>query len=110
MHSKSHYVICERVIKALALKGHQVDAYSHFPSSKPIPNFKDFSLAGSLPDLKNNVSYERTLEGRKFKVGAFMNSVGTNLCQIMSKPMFQELLKNPPQDPPYDLVIVEVRQ
>ncbi|XP_014479946.1 PREDICTED: UDP-glucuronosyltransferase 2B15-like isoform X2 [Dinoponera quadriceps] len=33
---------------------------------------------------------------------------GTMLCKLLAHPKIQNVIKNPPQDPPYDLVIVEV--
>lgn len=58
----------------------------------------------------NNVSYEL--------VQPFMNSVpsmkgmiqmgGNPACELLKLPIFQDLIKNPPKDPPYDLIIVEV--
>lgn len=39
LHSKSHYNMYERLLKALAERGHEVDVVSHFPQKKPIPRF-----------------------------------------------------------------------
>lgn len=108
INSRSHYAMCERLMKGLAAKGHQVDVYNHFPLKKSVPNFKDFSLAGSLPDLMNNMSYETISTIQKVNIRV-MRMFGVDLCKQMDLPVFQKLLKNPPEDPPYDLVIVEVR-
>lgn len=109
LNGKSHYVICDRLMKGLAEKGHQVDVYSHFPSKRPIKNLKDYSLEGSLPELQNNLTYEKTMQLRLRNIRLAISTLGTNLCDLMSLPVFQDLLKNPPHDPPYDVVIVEVR-
>lgn len=39
MHSKSHFVMFERLLIGLAEKGHEVDVVSHFPQKKPIPRW-----------------------------------------------------------------------
>ena len=54
--SKSHSIIQLTIMKELAAKGHQVDVYSHYPMKKPIPNYTDFSLAGTMPTLTNNLT------------------------------------------------------
>lgn len=110
LNGKSHYVICDRLMKGLAKKGHQVDVYGHFPPKDPIPNFKYYSLEGSLPDLKNNVTFDDTMQFRARNIRKAMNTVGTNLCKLMDMSVFQSLLKNPPKNPPYDLVILEVKR
>lgn len=37
LNSKSHFVMFERLMKALAEKGHEVDVLSHFPLKNTIP-------------------------------------------------------------------------
>ena len=106
---KSHFIMCESLMRGLAAKGHQVDVYSHFPLKKPVPNYNDYSLAGSLPQLQNNVSYEfiNTFT-ESVSMEALMKMIGYPVCDLLNLPNFQKLIRNPPQDPPYDIVIVEV--
>lgn len=108
VNSNSHHAFCEGLMKGLAKKGHQVDVYGHFPLKKPLPNFNDFSLAGSLPDLRNNLTFEGSMKVQHLDVRAVLAEFGTKFCKLMDLPVFQKLLKNPPTDPPYDLVILEV--
>ena len=101
---KSHFIVGERLARGLAAKGHQVDVYSHFPLKEPIPNYNDFSLAGSMPQVHNNMSYEviNNLDSTKDIIQSF----GYPVCNLLGLPIFQKLLKNPPK---YDVIIVEVR-
>ncbi|XP_011496133.1 PREDICTED: UDP-glucuronosyltransferase-like [Ceratosolen solmsi marchali] len=107
LNGKSHFIMFERLAKGLAEKGHQIDVYSHFPLKKSIPNYKDFSLDGSLRIIQNNMTYNDMLQYQSLNVPNMMNAVGTNICELMSHPVFQNLLKNPPRNPPYDIIIVE---
>jgi hypothetical protein len=108
LNSKSHFVMFERLAKGLAEKGHQIDVYSHFPLKKPIPNYKDYSLAGSMHFSQNNLTYNELLEFQNLNVGVLMNTIGTKPCELLSLPIFQDLIKNPRRNPPYDVIIVEV--
>lgn len=39
LHSKSHFVMFERLLIELTDRGHEVDVVSHFPQNKPIPRY-----------------------------------------------------------------------
>lgn len=39
LQSKSHFVMFEPYLKALAKRGHEVDVVSHFPLKKPVPGY-----------------------------------------------------------------------
>lgn len=95
---------------ALSERGHQVDVYSHYPQKKPLPNYTDYSLAGSLPQLINNRTYERvTVDlGGVMPIKSWIDAAGVPLCKLMELPVLQKLLRDPPTDPPYDLIITEV--
>ncbi|XP_023248456.1 UDP-glucuronosyltransferase 2B15-like [Copidosoma floridanum] len=108
-HSKSHFVMCEAVMKGLAAKGHRVDVYSHFPQSEPVPNYTDFSLEGTLEVLVNNFTHDNVVNNKAL-AGFLMNESTEwirSMCKLLDHPHFEKLLNNPPQDPPYDLVILE---
>ena len=103
MNGKSHSIIQLSIMKALAEKGHQVDVYSHFPSKTPIPNYTDYSLAGYSIEFKNNMSYEVMSEFKNSaNIARLINLAGNPNCEMLSKPVFQKLFKNPPK---YDVVI-----
>ncbi|KAL7295541.1 hypothetical protein TKK_0011182 [Trichogramma kaykai] len=106
---KSHFTMCEALMRGLAAKGHQVDVYSHFPLKSPIPNYKDFSLAGSLPAVANNMTYEDVSKATGTDmIGLWIGKIGTSVCRLMDHPLFQELFYHPPRDPPYDIIVHEV--
>ncbi|XP_001603733.2 UDP-glucuronosyltransferase 2C1 [Nasonia vitripennis] len=108
LHGKSHFVMCERLVKHLAQQGHQLDVYSHFPFKKPIPNHKDFSLNGTLPAVVNNMTYDFFKQFQSVDMAAMMSNVGNPVCELLSTPVFQDLFKSLEKNQPYDLVIIEV--
>ncbi|XP_033219244.1 UDP-glucuronosyltransferase 2B31-like [Belonocnema kinseyi] len=108
LNGKSHFIMCEQLMKALAKKGHQVDVISHFPLKKPFPNYKDFSLEGSLPNVQNNVTYEELQKFAAFNLKHFTDKAGIEICKLMKHPVINNIIKNPPNDPPYDVVILEI--
>lgn len=108
LNGKSHWIMQEELMKALAKRGHQVDVVTHFPLKKPIPNYTDISLAGSMPTVVNNITAAEIKSFSALSMASLTHMCGTLVCQLMDHPKIQELIKNPPQDPPYDLVIMEV--
>ena len=108
LNGKSHFTMLEMLMKSLAKKGHQVDVINHFPLKKPFPNYKDYSLYGLLPDLVNNVSYDLMQTFTSSSMKQFVHNAGDKICNLLSHPSIKNIIKNPPNDPPYDLVIVEV--
>lgn len=109
LNGKSHFVMCEALSKALAEKGHQVDVYGHFPLKKSIPNYKDFSLEGTLPAVMNNVSYEVIKQFQTPNMQLMINNMSDTQCNLMNRPLFQDLFKSLKKNQPYDLIIVEVK-
>ncbi|XP_011141917.2 UDP-glucuronosyltransferase 2B19 [Harpegnathos saltator] len=107
-HSPSHWVMIQTLMKSLVQRGHQVDVVSHFPQKKPIPNYTDISLAGSVPEVRNNLSASNIFSFNSFTIKYMTKIFGSDTCELLGHPALQNLIKNPPQDPPYDLVIIEV--
>ncbi|XP_048509528.1 UDP-glucosyltransferase 2-like isoform X1 [Athalia rosae] len=108
LQGKSHFNFHTEVMKSLADAGHRVDVVSHFPLSKPHANYTDIiSLAGSGMVVLNNMGYEMlaTIAGGSLK--ELTDIAGTEVCRFMEKPEMRNLIENPPNDPKYDLVIVE---
>ncbi|KMQ83952.1 udp-glucuronosyltransferase 2b15 [Lasius niger] len=98
-------------MKGLARKGHQVDVVSPFPLKKPYPNYNDIVKLTPSTTLVNNMSYElmQLLMGTN-PVHAVATMAGNDICVHLKNPAIQELARNPPKDPPYDAVIMEVRE
>ncbi|XP_046616572.1 UDP-glucosyltransferase 2-like [Neodiprion virginianus] len=111
-NAKSHAIMFEELNKGLANRGHRVDVVGHFPLKKPVENYNDIiNLADdSLPKLQNNLTYKFvTSSVLDNPVVPFLTSTfGTELCKLMDHPKLKNLIKNPPNDPPYDLLIGEV--
>ncbi|XP_011266198.2 UDP-glucuronosyltransferase 1-9 [Camponotus floridanus] len=108
LHGKSHWIMQEELMKALAKRGHQVDVVTHFPLKKPILNYTSISLAGSMPQVVNNLTATEVKSFSATSMTSLTYMCGTQICQLMDHPKIQELIKNPPQDPPYDLIIMEL--
>lgn len=108
LNSKSHFAMFEEMMKSLAEKGHQVDVVSHFPQKKLYPNYADLSLAGPVQVPAVNITYQfmQSISGASSK--DFIDKTGTEVCDMLALPQLQKLILNPPNDPPYDLVIVEL--
>lgn len=109
---KSHQAMSEELMKGLAAKGHQVHVYSHFPLKKKIPNYTDFSLEGSVPIFSNNVTYdliETEWKDSSDMMRSWYGEYGSYICDLLRLPVFQNLIHNPPENPPYDLFILEVK-
>lgn len=96
-------------MKALAKHGHQVDVVTHFPQKRPVKNYHEIiNLEGSLEKLMNNLTVDSVLKIEGDMVSKVAGPYGNQLCHLMGLKEFQELVKNPPTNPPYDLVITEV--
>ncbi|XP_051165290.1 UDP-glucosyltransferase 2-like [Leptopilina boulardi] len=108
LNGKSHFVMCEQLMKTLAKKGHQVDVVSHFPLKKPFSNYRDFSLKGSIPNVVNNLTFQQFNQFTQGSFKHFVDITGNEICKLLNHPVINNIIKNPPNDPPYDLVIVEV--
>ncbi|XP_008210453.1 UDP-glucuronosyltransferase 2C1-like [Nasonia vitripennis] len=110
MNVKSHFATCGELMRGLAEKGHRVDVYSHFPLKNPKPpNYTDYSLDGTLAPVTNNLTYDVTsLTTATDAIVTWLELGGRPACQLIGLPIFQKLLHEPPKDPAYDLVIVEV--
>ncbi|XP_046736272.1 UDP-glycosyltransferase UGT5-like [Diprion similis] len=111
LNGKSHFVMFEQLMKGLAKRGHQVDVVSHFPLKKPFPNYSDVvDLSGTIPAVLNNMTYDfvKSTLVNSAVVPLLATQFGGDLCDLMGHPRFRELIKNPPKDSSYDLVITEI--
>ncbi|XP_023314407.1 uncharacterized protein LOC106648144 [Trichogramma pretiosum] len=108
LHGKSHFHMCGSIMRGMAERGHQVDVYSHFPRQSPIPNYTDYSLAGTLPALANNITWDYVSKVQSgVSIPRMLAFGGNPVCKLMGLPLLQNLIRNPPKDPPYDVVVVE---
>nr|XP_033334732.1 uncharacterized protein LOC117225344 [Megalopta genalis] len=110
LNGKSHFMMFERLMKVLAKKGHQVDVVSTFPLKKPFRNYNDALVVSAPRQFINNITYlDMYTMSAMSASSSVANLAGNEVCETLSDPRIQQLAKNPPKDPPYDAVIVEVR-
>jgi len=107
---RSHYIIAESLMKGLIDKGHQVDVMSPFLQKKPYPNYTDIAEFKTHIVLLNNLSYDYIMdEVYKNPLNVIATSFGNEICErYLGHPAIQKLVRNPPKDPPYDAMIMEV--
>ena len=109
-NSRSHNIFLEGVSRGLAKRGHEVDAISHFDMKNPLKNYKTIiNLHGTRANLINNFTIEYASQLGGDIVPFIADTYGNELCELLSHEKMQKFIKNPPKDPPYDLVLTEVR-
>ncbi|KAF7382487.1 hypothetical protein HZH68_015406 [Vespula germanica] len=104
--SKSHFNMFETLTKGLAKKGHQVDVISPFPQKRPFVNYTDIVVIPPQLKIINNVSYN--IAKNIWTVQIVSNIAGNDICEHLAHPDIQKLIHNPPKDPPYDVVLIQV--
>lgn len=104
----SHFTMFQSLMKGLAARGHNVTVVSHFPQSKPIPNYRDISVKGALPSAINSFSVDFAREFKFMNLFYFLWHVTVDFCNAtMRHPAFQKLIESPPVGE-YDVVVMEV--
>lgn len=101
-------MMTERLMVALAERGHQVDVVTHFPMKSPLPNYNQISLAGSLEAVMNNMGVEMAKQLNNMNFDMMFDKIGLKICNLLAHENVQRFIKNPPNDPPYDLFITEI--
>jgi glucuronosyltransferase len=106
-NGKSHFMAIQPLLKGLAARGHQVYVLGHIPLKKPVPNYTDISLEGSVPGVLNSFSVKSALEfGQYFTLLSFFYKKVTDICEtVLEHPKVQDLIKS---NDTFDLVITEV--
>ncbi|XP_014487796.1 PREDICTED: putative UDP-glucuronosyltransferase ugt-47, partial [Dinoponera quadriceps] len=107
-NGKSHYQVTGALCKALAQHGHKIDIISHFPSNTPIANYTDIvNLQGTRKAIVNNLTLDFAKQIDAALTFHVAITFGGDLCTLMGHEEMQKFIKNPPNDPAYDLVITE---
>lgn len=108
--AKSHFIMFEALMKGLARKGHQVDVISTYPLRKPYPNYTDIiELPLTFPSLVNSLSYDKFVHMEDNIIEFLSTTAGNEVCENLGHPKILQLCRDPPKDPPYDIMITEVR-
>ncbi|KZC13028.1 UDP-glucuronosyltransferase 1-6 [Dufourea novaeangliae] len=98
----------EALCKGLLRNGHRIDMISHFPSAAPISNYTDvIDLTGTRDHVVNSFSIDHGTSLQKSMTYNIATEFGGDLCHLMGHETMQKFIENPPNDPPYDLVITE---
>ncbi|CAG2053468.1 unnamed protein product [Timema podura] len=104
-NGKSHFLMFERLMKSLAERGHEVHVLSHFPQKKPLPNYFDFDVSGSVPNVLDNLTIETVRKRNTIGALNFIWTVTRARCEAVKKhPNAQKLLN---ANQKYDLLIME---
>ncbi|KAL7292126.1 hypothetical protein TKK_0014398 [Trichogramma kaykai] len=100
---RSHVNVLQPVAKALAAAGHRVDVVSHYPLRERFPNYTDLI---ELP-LRGTRNFAWQDLGPKQELDWIMRTT-RDICRQLGDPRLARLIKNPPKDPPYDLILLHV--
>ncbi|XP_053614115.1 UDP-glucosyltransferase 2-like [Plodia interpunctella] len=106
-NTRSHYAMYGRLVDALASKQHHLTVISHFPMKSPPPNVEVISLAGTIPEITNNLTKQHHSLKPNFMINLenIMKEC-VDACETVSKlPAIKSLLHSSSS---YDLVIVEI--
>ncbi|XP_046971629.1 UDP-glucosyltransferase 2-like [Vanessa cardui] len=106
-NTKSHYAMYGRLIDALARKNHQLTVITHFTMKNPPTNVEEINLAGTIPEITNNLTKQHT----SLKPDAVRNleqimKECVHACEVVSQNPAVKALVNSTKT--FDLVIVEV--
>lgn len=106
---RSHFVMFEKLMKGLIIKGHDVDIISYFPLKEKIKNYKHISVDELLPAKHNNVSFQSFIKPMRniFWVSLVADDIGNKFCDIFKHQQVNDIL-NKSSHVPYDLVVTEV--
>ncbi|XP_033228015.1 UDP-glucuronosyltransferase 2B31-like [Belonocnema kinseyi] len=108
-NAKSHNNVLNALAKGLVKKGHQVDVITHYPLKDPPKNYRTIvNLNGTRPHYVNHVSMKWILEKTGSPVSLYAYLAGNEICDLLSLKEMQNVIKNPSNEPPYDLVIIQI--
>ncbi|XP_066998498.2 UDP-glycosyltransferase UGT5 [Anabrus simplex] len=104
--AKSHFAMYGRYFKALAARGHKIDVVGHYPLSKPVSNYKDYSVDGSVPEWDDGVTMDMVVEWNIFNIAQEMWYENLDACErVMNTTVMKNILKS---EEKYDLFISEI--
>lgn len=103
---KSHYILMEPLLRALAARGHQLTVYTSFPNNSPMDNFTYIDCATGRHTFENNLDYEQfqSAMGNAFGSVHHLFRTANEDCEFVYKKSKLEAIANKT----FDLVIVEM--
>ncbi|XP_023939995.2 UDP-glucosyltransferase 2-like [Bicyclus anynana] len=106
-NTKSHYAMYGRLVHALANRDHQLTVITHFTMKNPPPNVEEINLAGTIPELTNNLTSQQfSLKPDSIRNLEQIMLECVHSCDIVSQNPAVRALVNSSKT--FDLVIVEV--
>lgn len=107
-NARSHFVVMEPLLQALADRGHHLTVVSSFPRSQnqTLKNYRDIDLSGYLPPVISNYTLEGIQEAMPhvFKNALFIAEIHTAVCEkVLRDDRVMSLL-----DEKFDLIIGEI--
>nr|CAD7590136.1 unnamed protein product [Timema genevievae] len=104
-NGKSHFQMFEKMMKGLSERGHEVHVLNHFPQKKPLPNYFDIDVSGSVPNVLDNFTIDLVRTWDTKTMLSFIWDFTRTQCEVVLKhPNAQKLLKSTEK---YDLIIME---
>lgn len=104
--AKSHFLMAEALMKGLAAKGHQVTMISHFPQQNPVPNYRDISLVGSMPEFVSQVPLDLVATGYAHTTVGILAYLGYVNCEnTLEFPAMKEFIA---ANEKFDLIVTEL--
>lgn len=102
---QSHFIMLDGLLKGLTRKGHQVDLISVNTFQKSHPNYTQIM---KLPDSADPIFSQYEDIKNMHHNFSMMSWMGFLRCQKLEHPEFLNFVHNPPKDPPYDAIIMQV--
>lgn len=104
--AKSHFLMAEALMQGLAAKGHQVTMISHFPQKNPIPNYRDISLVGSMPEFVSQIPLDMVATGYVHTTIGLLAYLGYVNCEnTLEFPAMKEFIA---ANEKFDLIVTEI--
>lgn len=97
INGRSHWVVYESVMKALAARGHNVTVITSFPQKVRVPNLTEIDVSATFPSVVNVISIDIVF---KYLASVFTNQWfiadhQLKLCRLSHQlPQVQALLKS----------------
>lgn len=111
LNFRSHFIFSESILNGLVKEGHRVDVISHYEHTNPPKNYKTILNLAKLdypyPITKFD-TIQNAIDAIKDPVKHLTEIYGITMCPLLGHKKMQDLIRNPPKDSPYDVIIVQV--
>lgn len=102
----SHSFVFDPYLTELARRGHNVTVISHFPQKTPLKNFRDISLAGTLPISKGIMDITENTFLDTILMSFYLFKRGVVSCEVMLESKEVQALWKSKQK--FDVIVYEV--